>query len=63
MRAVVTQVCGVCRWPTTSKAAMDEHIEEFHGKNWAPGMLERAKDQMEFRPCAPTTPWGSDFRK
>lgn len=62
MRAVVTQVCGVCRFPTTSKAAMDDHIKEFHGVNWAPAMMERAEDQREFRPCAAQSRWGSDLR-
>lgn len=62
MRAVVTQLCGVCNWRATSKDEMAEHIKEMHGNNWAPAQLTRAKDQAEFKPCLRQTPWGSELR-
>jgi hypothetical protein len=62
MRAVVRQLCRVCGLTTSSKAEMDEHINEKHGNNWAPAMLTRAKDQQEFKPCLSKTRWGSDLR-
>jgi hypothetical protein len=62
MRAVVSQVCGVCNRRTRTKAEMDEHIAEKHGVNWAPAQMVRAKDQMEFKPNASSTPWGKDLR-
>lgn len=62
-RAVVSQVCGVCGLRLTSKDEMTVHTEEFHGVNWAPGMMRRSKDQMEFHPHLMQTPWGSDFKE
>ena len=63
MRAVVSQVCQVCGRREPSKALMTAHIEDFHGNNWPPGMLTRAEDQGEFRPCLSETPWGVEFKQ
>lgn len=62
MRSVCRQTCGVCFISFYSKEEMEEHTAATHGKNWPPGMLERATDQMEFEPCMSTTPWGRDLR-
>lgn len=65
-RAVITQRCQVCGFRTPTKAAMKEHTEASHGEStpgrWAPGILTRAKDQREFRPCLSQTPWGKELR-
>lgn len=62
MRAIVSQICGVCHFKTRTKSEMKEHIKEFHGVNWAPANLTRAKDQQEFKPCLQKTRWGSELR-
>lgn len=62
-RAVTTQKCMVCGGRSMTKAAMREHIESFHGVNWAPNQMAPVKDQMEFKPGVSTSsPWGKDFR-
>jgi hypothetical protein len=61
-RAVQLQVCQVCGAQSPSKAEMEEHTSDFHGKNWPPAQLTRAKDQMEFTPHLMQTRWGSELR-
>ena len=62
-RAVVRQLCRVCGRRTTSRAEMDEHIQEFHSGEKDPIVwLSRSEDQMEFKPCLSSTPWGKEMR-